>query len=198
MKGVAGITALVAASLVTACGGAAPPGGPGATSSHSLTTAATSSVPLPTPTATPAPAAPTAPLQCLPQLGGTVGTAHITDMLAEQAAGVDRLAIHFDQAVPVFEITLNSKGTSFVGIFSGLPITVDGSVGLHLQFIGTSSPSSYSRGSDLRLGYPMLREARVFGDFEGQTDIAIGLSSGVCPEVHVIESPPTLVLDFPT
>lgn len=116
-------------------------------------------------------------------------------------AGADRLVIQFDTVVPTYELKPNDRGpgsTEFLGSASGLPLTVAGSFGLHLQLRGLVLPNNYPHGTDIHVTSAELKEARVVGDFEAITDIGIGLAVERCPKVTTLTGPPRLVIDFPT
>ena len=187
------------------CGGA-PSGGtsPSATPTASSSPTPTAT-PTSTPTSTPTPTtAPTPTATAVPSWsihGGSTSRATITDLRTGQSTGRNRLVVEFTTAVPAYEMEPNPTGpgsTQFAGTFSGLPITVAGSFGVRLEISNVDQPNTYPQGNDLKPGYTVLAEVRVIGDFEGRTDIAIGLNSNVVPTVTELASPPRLVIDFPT
>jgi hypothetical protein len=187
------------AGLLAACGGTGPaltptptPSGPPATTAPASPTAPPTVSP--PPTATPSP-----PLSaCLPLQGGTGARSAITDMRAGAHTGYDRLVLEFDGAVPTWSMTANG-GMTFSGGGRGEPIELDGAYGVRLDLRGVNWTSDrYAHGTDLAVGYTVLREARVVGDFEGIVNIGIGLSRQVCPTVSVLTGPVRLVIDFST
>ena len=150
----------------------------------------------PFPSASPAASPTTA--TCGPRQGGSEQRASVTDVRAEAHPGHDRLIVEFDRAVPRYSLAPNPDGVHFTGSFSGLPITLRGSHGLHLQISNVDTPGHYPHGSDIVTGSSTLAEVRVIGDFEGSLDVAIGMNRDVCPAVAVLDGPPRLAIDLPT
>ncbi len=129
--------------------------------------------------------------------GGTDARATIADVRTGSHPGYDRLVIEYTGGQPAYSITPQDPST-FVGPFSGLPVKVAGSAGFHLRITGMNIPPSFQHGTDLNPRYSVLRQVVVMAVFEGQADIAIGLSKNVCPEVSTLTGPYRLVIDFPT
>ena len=99
--------------------------------------------------------------------------------------------------MPEYKLVTQDPST-FVGPFSGLPVSVAGSAGMHLYLYRQDIPPSYQHGTNLKPGYSVLKQVVVMADFEGQADIAIGLGRVACPAVSTLSSPSRLVIDFPT
>lgn len=124
-------------------------------------------------------------------------------MRAGLHSGYDRLVIQFTGiAVPRYEILPNpgspAGGTTFLEDPKGDAVRVAGAYGVRIQIFATDwTHDRFASGTDLQPGYPTLKEARVVGDFEAITTIAVGLGGNVCPTVALLTSPPRLVIDFP-
>jgi hypothetical protein len=181
--------------LLAACGGA----------TGTPTPTATQPTPTPTPTATalgtPTPSATRA--ACGPMSGGLSARARITDMRIETTIGHDTLVIQFDTAVTRYQLSQNPTGVQFAGSGGkGGTFTLNGTYGLRLNILNlnwSESPGDqYPHGTDLRQSAPTLQEVRQIGDLEGTANIAIGLSSNVCPRVSILSGPPRLVLELPS
>jgi hypothetical protein len=129
--------------------------------------------------------------------GGTESRATITDVRVGSHPGYDRLVIEFAGGMPAFKLVAQDPAT-FVGPFSGLPISVAGNAGIHLYLYNQDIPPSYPHGTDLKPGYSVLVQVVAMADFEGSAEIAIGLDREVCPVISVYSNPTRLVIDFPT
>lgn len=129
--------------------------------------------------------------------GGTSARATITDVRVGSHPGYDRLVVEFSGGMPEYRLVTQDPST-FVGPFSGLPVSVAGSAGMHLYLYHQDIPPSYQHGTNLRPGYSVLKQVVVMSDFEGQADLAIGLGRLVCAEVSTESNPSRLVIDFPT
>jgi len=129
--------------------------------------------------------------------GGTPARATITDVRVGSHPGYDRLVVEFSGGLPAYKLVSQDPST-FVGPFSGLPISVAGGAGMHLYLYHQDIPPSYQHGTNLKPAYSVLKQVIVMADFEGQADIAIGLGRLACPAVSTLSSPYRLVIDFPT
>lgn len=129
--------------------------------------------------------------------GGTSARATITDVRVGSHPGYDRLVVEFSGGMPEYRLVTQDPST-FVGPFSGLPVSVAGSAGMHLYLYRQDIPPSYQHGTNLKPGYSVLKQVVVMSDFEGQADIAIGLGRLACPVVSTESNPVRLVIDFPT
>lgn len=199
------VAALVALSvLLVACGSVSPGGQPSSSPNASASpspeatpTPSASPSPSPTPVASPVASPSPSPVACLPVQGGTSSRATITDVRVGSHPGYDRLVVEFSGGLPGYKLVSQDPST-FVGPFSGLPVSVAGSAGMHLFLYNQDSPPSYQHGSNLKPGYSVLKQVVLMADFEGQADIAIGLGRVACPAVSTLSSPYRLVIDFPT
>lgn len=99
--------------------------------------------------------------------------------------------------MPAYKLVSQDPST-FVGPFSGLPVSVAGNAGIHLFIYNMDIPPTLQHGANLRPGYSVLKQVVVMADFEGQADIAIGLDREVCPAISIFSNPTRLVIDFPT
>lgn len=99
--------------------------------------------------------------------------------------------------MPQYKLAWQDPST-FVGPFSGMPVKVAGSAGIHLYIYNMDIPPSYQHGTNMSPAYSVLKQVVVMSVFEGQADMAIGLGGTVCPTVSVFSSPSRLVIDFPT
>ena len=112
-------------------------------------------------------------------------------------SGYDRLVIEYSGGQPSYKFVSQDPAT-FVGPYSGLPISVAGNAGLHLFIYNMDIPPTFLHGHNLKPGYSELKQVVVMADFEGQADIAIGLDHQVCPAISIFSNPTRLVIDFPT
>jgi hypothetical protein len=185
--------------LLSACGSVSP-GGNGSSTAPSPSASA-SPEPTPSPSPSPSPVATPSPspsaIACLPVEGGTSSRATITDVRVGSHPGYDRVVIEFSGGLPAYKLVVQDPST-FVGPYSGKPVSVTGSAGIHLFTYNMDIPPSFQHGTNLTPGYSVLQQVVVMAVFEGQADIAIGLASTVCPSVSTLSSPYRLVIDFPT
>jgi hypothetical protein len=190
------VTALIPISiLLVACGSAGPSAGnPTATPTQISTP---SPAPTPSPTATPSPSPSPPPTCSFPLQGGTASRATITDVRVGSHPGYDRLVIEYSGGQPSYKLVPQDPAT-FVGPYSGLPVSVAGNAGLHLFIYNMDFPATFLHGTNLKPAYSELKQVVALAVFEGQADIAIGLDRLECPTVSVLSSPSRLVIDFPT
>jgi hypothetical protein len=111
--------------------------------------------------------------------------------------GYDRLVVEFSGGLPAYKLVAQDPST-FVGPYSGRPVSVAGSAGIHLFIYNMDIPPSYQHGTNLRPSYSVLKQVVVMAVFEGQADIALGLGSEACPSASTLSNPYRLVIDFPT
>jgi hypothetical protein len=155
-----------------------------------------SPAPSPSPAASPSPSE--APLTCFPITGGPAtvrGT--IADVRVGSHPGYDRLVIELAGGVTRYSLDAHDIG-DFVHSFRGDHVDVAGNAGILLHLYNQDIPPVFAHGTDLLLDSSQLREVVVLGDFEGTAEIAIGLNRLQCPTVSSLDSPPRLVIDFPT
>jgi hypothetical protein len=123
--------------------------------------------------------------------------ATITDLRVGSHPGYDRLVVEFTGGMPAYKLVAQDPST-FVGPFSGLPVSVAGNAGIHLFIYNMDIPPSFRHGTNQRPGYVELKQVVSMAVFEGQADIAIGLEHQVCPAISIFSNPTRLVIDFPT
>jgi hypothetical protein len=196
---VAAATTLAALIVLLAACGATSPGAysssPTPSTSASPPAEPTSSPsPTPSPIASPSPSA--SPIACLPQQGGTASRATITDVRVGSHPGYDRLVVEFSGGLPAYKLVAQDPST-FVGPYSGKPVSVAGSAGIHLFIYNMDIPPSFQHGANLRPGFSVLKQVLVMAVFEGQADIALGLGIEACPSASTLSNPYRLVIDFP-
>jgi hypothetical protein len=121
----------------------------------------------------------------------------MTDVRVGSHPGYDRLVIEFSGGIPAYKLVAQDPST-FVGPYSGRPVSVAGSAGIRLFIYHMYFPPSYQHGSNLKPAYGVMKQVVVMAVFEGQADVAIGLGKPVCPAVSTLSSPSRLVIDFPT
>jgi hypothetical protein len=185
--------------LLGACGSTSPGGY--SSSPTPSPSSSPSAEPTPSPSPTPSPiASPSpspSPIACLPQQGGTSSRATITDVRVGSHPGYDRLVIEFSGGLPEYKLVAQDPST-FVGPYSGKPVSVAGSAGIHLFIYNMDIPPSFQHGTNLRPGYGVLKQVVVMAVLEGQADIALGLGGAACPSASTLSNPYRLVIDFPT
>jgi hypothetical protein len=189
------LVAAGSAGVLFLAGCGSPIGTPTATATKPTATAIPAALGTPIRSATPA--------ACLPMTGTPSARARITDMRIGRTSGHDTLVIQFDTAVTRYQLSQNPTGVQFAGSGGkGGTFTLNGTYGLRLNILNlnwSESPGDqYPHGTDLRQSAPTLQEVRQIGDLEGTANIAIGLSSNVCPRVSILSGPPRLVLELPS
>jgi hypothetical protein len=192
--------ALAALMVLLAACGSTSPGGLSSSATPSPSTSP-SAEPTPSPSPTPSQIASPSPspssLACLPQQGGTSSRATITDVRVGSHPGYDRLVVEFSGGLPPYKLVAQDPST-FVGPYSGKPVSLTGSAGIHLFIYNMDIPPSYQHGTNLTPGYSVLKQVVVMAVFEGQADIALGLGAATCPSESTLSNPFRLVIDFPT
>ncbi len=129
--------------------------------------------------------------------GGTAARATITDVRVGSHAGYDRLVIEYTGGQPAYKMVPQDPKT-FVGPYSGLPVSLTGKAGIHLFIYNMDIPPTFPHGTNQKPGYSELKQVIVLAVFEGQADIAIGLDRLRCPTVSLLSAPNRLVIDFAT
>jgi hypothetical protein len=105
--------------------------------------------------------------------------------------------IEYSGGQPSYKLVSQNPAT-FVGPYSGLPISVAGHAGIHLFIYNMDIPPTFPHGTNLKPGFSELKQVVVMAVFEGQADIAIGLDRLQCPTVSLLSAPNRLVIDFST
>ena len=185
---------------------ATPTASPTRTASPTLapTTAAPSPSPTPTTNSSQTPNA-----ACPRLTGGSTGNlVLLTALRVAHNPGFDRLVFEFsptDQGtggygVPAFAI---EPASSFIAT-SGQPIRVTGNAFFNVRFAFGTANAHTKDGKptlasyDLLPSTPLIREVKVYEDFEATVQTAVGLDRLVCPKVLTLGSPVRVVVDFPT
>ena len=146
---------------------------------------------------------------CPPLTGGSkTNLVLLTAMRVAHNPGFDRLVFEFsptDQGsggygIPAYEI---GPASSFIAV-SGQPIRVAGNAFFNVRFaFGTTNAHSKEgkptlTSSDLVPTTPLVKQVKVYEDFEATVQTAVGLDHLVCPTVLTLTNPVRLVLDFAT
>ena len=175
-----------------------------ATPTPPATTAPTT--PPPTPTSSPG-GSPNA--ACPAQTGGSqANRAIVTDIRIAHNPGFDRIVFEMGPnpgpgtyGVPPYRIEVAS---TFAGV-SGQPVTVAGNAFFGVLFQNTDAHNPNTGAAvlpaakaDQKPSTPLIREARVYEDFEATVRTAVGLDRLVCPTVLTLSNPVRVVFDFPT
>ena len=137
---------------------------------------------------------------CADASGGTNVTAAVTDVRTAQGNGYDRFVLQFDgvTAVPTYTATRQLSAT-FNADPSGQPITLDGNDGVRLSLTPASEHDTYTGPIEIKHpDFPVLKEARLIGDFEGHVTWGLGLSRAACLRAFTLTDPARLVIDFTT
>ena len=168
--------------------------------------------PSPSPTAvlTPAPTVSPSgtnlgPFTCADHSGGAdSGLAmQLTAVRVAHQTGYDRVVFEFAlQAggtahLPAYTVSRQASA-QFVKDASGQPVTMRGSVGLHIVFHGASGATSYTGSRDQTPGLPVVQEVEQLGDFEAVLSWGAGLSQPSCLRILELSNPTRLVIDVQT
>ncbi len=153
---------------------------------------------VPSETGTPSPtggspsptAAPTlAGASCEPTTGGSSSnTPHFVDVDTARSNGVESITFEFAAATsgeaPSFGVEYVDELT---GDPSGEPVEIEGEAFLQVHFgaiatdlSGETPVQVYAGPRDIPIGFPVLRQAKLIGDFEAVVTWGIGLSSRQC------------------
>jgi hypothetical protein len=188
--------AVVAATILTACGTPAPPTAvdtPGGTAAADASGPRISQPPVtpPTPPGTNLPA-----FACADATGGKTGVANtITARLGEQAT-YDRFVLQFDPIVPSYTVKRQAK-PEFTNGASGQAETLSGTAGVLVTVHSATGATTFTGSTDLvRSDFQILKEARQIQDFEGYVSWGLGLGKPSCMRVFTLDDPARLVVDF--
>lgn len=118
----------------------------------------------------------------------------VTAVRTARHDGFDRFVIELNRPVPSFQV-LPQASPTFTLDASGQRVTLQGSAGVLIRLREADNHSAYSGAGDLRPGLPVLKQARLAGDFEGVVTWALGVSGPVCVRVQAIDAPARLVVD---
>ena len=146
---------------------------------------------------------------CDPVRGGTDGKiAQLVDVRVGAHEGYDRVTFEFAPpsdgryfGLPPFDLHRATPPLHEDG--SGDPVSLDGSYFAGVVFHGAAGYDfigegpTYTGPRDFRRDFRTLAEARQMGDYEATLSWAFGLNSASCWEVHVLENPLRMAIDFP-
>lgn len=216
------ILAVVSGLGLSACATAAPPASrPAGLSSPAATSSNSGTGTEPSPKTSPAKKAksgsqkgPGAQTQsCDPVRGGTDGKiAQLVDVRVGTHDGYDRVTFEFapgsdEQYFGLPKFDLHRATPPLNEDPSGEPVSMDGSHFAWIVFHGASGVEfddseqgytlTYTGPKDFRRDFRTLAEARQLGDFERTLSWGFGLNSASCWEVHVLENPLRVAIDFP-
>jgi hypothetical protein len=148
---------------------------------------------------------------CDPARGGNEGNvAQLVDVRVGAHEGYDRVTFEFGPpadgqyfGLPPYQVTTATPPITEDG--SGEPVDVEGTHFAILIMHGASGVEfnpdgyklSYTGPKDFRPGFSALEEARQTGDFEAVLSWAFGLNGASCWQVHVLQDPMRVAIDFP-
>src|SRR5215471_9937559 len=124
---------------------------------------------------------------------GAAAGARVVTVRTGTFAGYDRFVVEFAGPVPGYEVT--RQGPGFVLSPKGDPVTLAGAAGVLVRITPTIAWTSYTGLTELRPGYPILREARMLENFEAVQLWGLGVSAPACLHVSTLDSPARLVVD---
>jgi hypothetical protein len=205
---------LAACFLVAGCGTVGTSSTGGVSPAASVRSASTA-----TPAGTKAPAdasspTPASAFSCSPHSGGDATLkAQLTDVRIGRHPGYDQITFEFAsptpgeelRGIPAYTLTGRSS-THFVHDASGVPVTLQGSVGLLMVAQGSSgwdtmTPTlvqTYKGSLDFKPGFPAIREVAEVGDYERVLSWGVGLASNACFHVITLSHPMRLVIEVRT
>lgn len=166
------------------------------------TGAVTQSSSSPTTLASPAPAAtaeqvpPSNPaaFACTEATGSGSKQVNVVKARAGSASGYDRFVLEFDGAVPTYSV-MATGSASFIEDGSGRTLQLAGSNGILIRVWNSAASRSFAGATDVTYGYPMLKESRRTGDYEGYVSWGLGLSGPGCFRAFTLTKPDRLVVD---
>ena len=156
--------------------------------------------PSPTPSAQPSPSpSPTIQYDCVDQTQRfgpeAPPTAFVTAVRTGSHPGYDRITFEFKDNLPgIVELHPQSNST-FTHDASGQMETIAGTYGLRIVIRGADEHTNYSGATDFKTSYADLKEAKLFGDFEGVITWGLGLAKPACFHVSTLTGPNRLVID---
>ncbi len=180
---------------LAACGQAAgsTPTEGGSPTPQPAASAATSASP--SPAAEGIPTAGLPPFACTQASGGGSARANVTRARASTATGFDRFVLEFDGAVPAYTVKPTPTAT-FTQDPSGQQLQLAGAAGLRITLTGSTISSQFGDPADVTYPYPVLRESRRLGDFEGTLSWGLGLAGASCFRAFALTTPGRLVVDI--
>jgi hypothetical protein len=157
------------------------------------------------PSPSPGPSATASPLACV--AGPTTLTNQVAPPLAfidavrtgsnTGYAGYDRLVFEFKDATTGTIQLIPQANTEFVTAGQGNTVILAGRYGLLVKIDGADNHTAYTGPTDFKTPtYPGIKEVRETGDFEGNIQWGVGLSSSACYKATIMTSPTRLVIDI--
>lgn len=136
----------------------------------------------------------------LPTWHDTLPSGRLVNVHVATAAGLDTVTFQFgpggdNPGIPFGDITIVKP--PFSQGSSGLPMTVEGDHFLQVRFdkmdiVDAAGNDIYNGLRDLKPGFPALRQAVMFDEFEGVVGWFVGLSGPTC--VSVASDPAALAI----
>jgi LPXTG-motif cell wall-anchored protein len=123
-----------------------------------------------------------------PSSGPAVGVSSVS---VGHHSGFDRVVFTFRSRTPHFEVSYVSGVTQDA---SGAPVPLLGSAFLSVVLRGTNAGSSVQ--PTITPGFPMLKQIKGAGDFEGVTSYGIGAASKSGFRAFTLTGPNRLVIDL--
>jgi hypothetical protein len=135
---------------------------------------------------------------CADAKGGTTGNSSVTAARVGAQTGFDRFVLQFDGKVPDYTVKRQPQPV-FTQDPSGQKVTLSGSAGVLVTVRTSTQASNFTGPTDFpHADFPVLKEARLVGDFEGTDSWGIGLSAAACMRTFTLTEPARLVVDFQT
>jgi hypothetical protein len=191
-------TVLLVAALMLACNGDDDSGNGGSTPVPSPTTPAAATV-TPNPGAIDSRPGSTQPVSVQPipsPLPGIVTQTAVRIGLHPEQGGWDRIVFEFDRGIPAAEVSYVDQA---VACGSGEPVAVQGQAILSVRMTTAQAHNDAGMatvGRELAGQGGVIQEARIYCDFEGHVDWAIGLRARNNFKITTLSNPPRLVVDI--
>ena len=132
---------------------------------------------------------------CAEAGGGGTARANVTRARASSSSGFDRFVLEFDGPVPSYTVKPSSTAT-FTQDPSGQQLQLAGAAGIKITLNGSTISSQFADPADVTYAYPVLKESRRLGDFEGTLSWGLGLARPSCFRAFVLSAPGRLVVDL--
>ena len=180
---------------LAACGQAAPSPQPATGSSTPEPATPASSSASPTPATVDIPTAGLPAFSCSNAAGGGPARSNVTRARASTSSGFDRFVLEFDGVVPSYMVKASQTAT-FSQDPSGQQIQLAGAAGIRITVTGSTISPQFGDPADVTYPYPVLKESRRLGDFEGTLSWGLGLARSSCFRAFVLTAPGRLVIDI--
>ncbi|TMC06204.1 MAG: hypothetical protein E6J41_19615 [Chloroflexi bacterium] len=130
--------------------------------------------------------------------GGAAISGRLTSVASVRAAsqsGYDRFVIDLGSS-PLQQYEVRTQtAPRFALDPKGETVTLDGARGVLIVLRGASNHDSFAGATDVHVGLPAIREARMVGDFEGVVSWALGIDGPGYVRVTTLTGPDRLVVD---